>query len=78
MLELSPDKDYARNTVNHPKGLRIYTFESLEGSRMYYMIYRCAVPSLHRESTDSLMSAIGLLTCRFIINITNRIVHGIS
>ena len=47
-------EDHSRNSVSYLKGLRILALESLEALKMYYMI-GASVPSLHRESTDSLI-----------------------
>ena len=55
-------KDHSRNTVSYLKGLRVQAFESLEAFKMYYAI-GASVSSLHRESTDSLIS--------FVVNITS-------
>ena len=47
-------EDHSRNSVSYLKSLRILALESLEAIKMYYMI-GTSVPSLHRESTDSLI-----------------------
>ena len=42
-------------TCKCPERLRTRAFMSLEGFRMYMHYGRVSVPSLHRESTDSLI-----------------------
>ena len=48
-------KDHSRNTVCYPKSLRLQAFDGLEAFKMYYVI-GMYVSSLHRESTNPLVT----------------------